>query len=61
MKVYIKFITQTYLKSLILRFLIMLSLVFILNILTEIEFFKDTKVSLFYFIFIFNKFSIHDF
>ena len=52
MKVYIKFITQTYLKSLFYVFLIMLSLVFILNILTEIEFFKDTKVSLFFILFL---------
>ena len=53
MKVYIKFITQTYLKSLFYVFLIMLSLVFILNILNEIEFFKDNKVSLFFILFLY--------
>ena len=46
MKVYLKFFTLIYLKSLFYVFFIILSLVFILNILTELEFFKDTDVSL---------------
>ena len=45
MKTYIKFIVATFLKSLVYVFLIMLSLIIILNILTEIEFFKNTDVS----------------
>ncbi len=46
MKVYIKFITSIYFKSLLFVFLIMLSLVFILNLLSELEFFKDIEISL---------------
>ena len=46
MKIYLKFITLIYFKSLFYVFSVMLSLVFILNILTEIEFFKDTNVTL---------------
>ena len=48
MKTYIKFLIITYLKSFINIFLIMLSLVFILNILQEIEFFSNQNVSPFY-------------
>ena len=46
MRVYIKFISTVYLKSLIFVFLIMTSLVFILNILSELDFFKDENVSI---------------
>ena len=46
MKVYIKFITKVFFKSLIFVFLIMISLVFILNLLSELEFFKNENVSL---------------
>ena len=45
MKVYIRFITSIYFKSLLFVFLIMLSLVFILNLLSELEFFKDIEIS----------------
>ena len=48
MKTYIQFLIATYLKSFINIFLIMLSLVFILNILQEIEFFNNQTVSPFY-------------
>ena len=48
MKTYIQFLIITYLKSFINIFLIMLSLVFILNILQEIEFFNNQAVSPFY-------------
>ena len=40
MKVYIKFISSVYFKSLFFVFFIITSLVFILNLLTEIEFLK---------------------
>ena len=46
MKVYIKFISSIFLKSLIFVFLIMLSLVFLLNILSELEFFRELNVSI---------------
>ncbi len=46
MKVYIKFISKVFFKSLIFVFLIMMSLVFILNILSELEFFKNENVGL---------------
>ena len=45
MKTYIKFLIGNFSKSLFQVFLIMLSLIIILNILTEIDFFKDTDVS----------------
>ncbi len=46
MRVYIKFITITFFKSLIFVLLIMSSLVFILNLLSELEFFKNENVDL---------------
>ena len=46
MRVFIKFISTVYLKSLIFVFLIMTSLVFILNLLSELDFFKDENVSI---------------
>ena len=45
MKTYYKFILNTYLKSFLFVFLIMLSLVVILNILSELEFFRNTDVN----------------
>ena len=45
MKTYYKFILKTYLKSFLFVFLIMLSLVVILNILSELEFFRNTDVN----------------
>ena len=45
MKIYIKFLIKTFLNSFVYVCAVMLSLVFILNILTEIEFFKDFETS----------------
>ena len=45
MRTYIKFLIISFLKSFINIFLIMTSLVFILNILKEIEFFNNVNVS----------------
>ena len=44
MKTYVKFLILSFLKSFFYVFMIMLSLVFILNILTELEFFRDIDV-----------------
>ncbi len=44
MKTYIKFLINVFLKSFLYVFLIMLSLVFILNMLSELEFFRDLDV-----------------
>ncbi len=46
MKVYIKFISYIFFKSLLFVFFVMMSLVFILNLLTELEFFKDENVNI---------------
>ena len=46
MKVYIKFISSIFFKSLFFVLLIMSSLVFILNLLNELEFFKEEKLTL---------------
>ena len=48
MRTYIQFITITFLRSFLNIFLIMLSLVFILNILQEVEFFSNKNVSSIY-------------
>ena len=48
MKTYIQFIIISFLKSFLNVFLVMLSLVFILNILQEIEFFNDKNVGSIY-------------
>ncbi len=44
MKVYIKFLTYIFIKSLIYVTLVMASLVFILNLLSELDFFKEINV-----------------
>ena len=44
MNVYIKFLTLLFIKSFIYVFLVMTSLVFILNLLSEIDFFKEISV-----------------
>tara|TARA_A100001011_G_C14295361_1_gene838196 strand:+ start:1179 stop:2252 length:1074 start_codon:yes stop_codon:yes gene_type:complete len=44
MKVYIKFISLIFFKSLFFVFFVILSLVFLLNLLTELEFFKNLNV-----------------
>ena len=46
MKVYIKFILSIFFKSLLFVILIMTSLVFILNLLSELEFFKNENISI---------------
>ena len=46
MKVHIKFISIVFFKSLFFVFMIMTSLVFILNLLSELEFFKNEEVSI---------------
>ena len=48
MKTYIRFIVFSFLKSFLNIFLIMISLVFILNILQEIEFFSTKDVNTIY-------------
>ena len=45
MKTYIKFLTKIYLISFFNIFLIAFSLIFILNLLTELDFFKDINVT----------------
>ena len=52
MKVYIKFIINTFLKSFLYVFFVMLSLVFILNILSEVEFFRNVAVESYFPIYI---------
>ena len=44
MKVYIKFLTYIFLKSLFYVFTVTFSLVLILNVMTELDFFKDTDI-----------------
>ena len=44
MKVYIKFLTYIFLRSLLYVFLVTFSLVLVLNVLTELDFFKDINV-----------------
>ena len=48
MKVYIRFLTFIYFKSLFFVFLIMFCLVFILNLLSELDFFKDIDISIYF-------------
>ena len=45
MKIYIKFFTLIFLKSLLYVVSVMFSLIFILNLLTELEFFKEIEVA----------------
>ncbi len=45
MKTYIKFLSKTYLSSFFYVLLIMFSLIFILNLLSELDFFKDIDVN----------------
>ena len=46
MKTYIKFLCNIFLKSFFYVLLVMLSLVFILNMLSELEFFKDIEIGI---------------
>ena len=48
MKTYIKFLIYIFIKSFIFVSLVLLSLIFILNLLTELEFFKNIQVSSYY-------------
>ena len=48
MKTYYKFILTVFLRSFIFVSLVMISLVIILNILSELEFFRNTNVHLFF-------------
>ncbi len=48
MKTYIKFISISFFKSLFFVFSVMISLVFILNLLTELDFFKTINVEIYY-------------
>ncbi len=52
MKTYIKFLIYTYLRSFIYVSLIILSLVFIINLLSELEFFKELNVSIAFIIYL---------
>tara|TARA_Y100000389_G_scaffold188439_1_gene211018 strand:+ start:1217 stop:2290 length:1074 start_codon:yes stop_codon:yes gene_type:complete len=52
MKTYIKFIISTFLKSFLFTILIILSLVFIINLLTELEFFKNININIFFTIYL---------
>ena len=52
MRVYIKFIALTFCKSLIFIFFIIGSLVFILNLLSELEFFKNEEVGILFTLFL---------
>ena len=45
MKTYVKFIIKVFLRSFLFTFLIMLGLVFVLNLLSELDFFKDINVN----------------
>ena len=48
MNTYTKFLVKTYLFSILNVFLIFFCLIFILNILTELEFFKQTDVETYF-------------
>jgi len=48
MKIYIKFLTKIYLSSFFYILLISFSLIFILNLLSELDFFKDINVSTYF-------------
>ena len=48
MKAFIKFISFTFFKSLLFVFLVMISLVYILNLLSELDFFKEINVEIYF-------------
>ena len=52
MRTYIKFLTYSFYKSLFFVFFVMTSLVFILNLLSELDFFKEIDVDLFFALFL---------
>ena len=56
MKTYTKFLINGFIKSLLNVFFVMLSLVFILNILKEIEFFSNKEVNSIYPVYLYFAF-----
>ncbi len=52
MKVYIKFISKIFFRSLFFVFIVLTSLVFILNLISELEFFKEENVGVSFTIFL---------
>ncbi len=52
MKTYVKFLSITFYKSLLFVFCIMISLVFVLNLLSELDFFKEIDVKIYFPIFL---------
>ena len=52
MKVYIKFISTIFFKSLLIVFISMGSLVYILNLLSELEFFKNENLEISFILFL---------
>ncbi len=52
MKVYSKFLTKLFLSSLIFVIMITISLVFILNLLSELDFFKDINTATYFLLFL---------
>ena len=52
MKIYIKFLTILYLKSLIYVLTVMISLVFILNYLGELDFFQKIEIDTYFALFL---------
>ena len=48
MKTYIKFILFTFFKSLFFVSAVMISLVFILNLLSELDFFKELDIEIYF-------------
>ena len=52
MKTYLKFLINNFLKSFFFVFFIIFCLVFIVNLLTELEFFKDIDVNIFFTIYL---------
>ena len=60
MKTYVKFIITVFLRSFINIFLIMMAMVLILNLLSELDFFKNIKLSIYFPIYLsfLNSFSL---
>ena len=52
MKTYLKFLINSFIKSFLFVLLITFSLVFIINLLAELEFFRDINVSIFFTIYL---------
>ena len=60
MKTYIKFLLLTYFRSLLFVFVVMSTLIFILNLLSELDFFKEINVSTYFplYLSVLNSFSL---